>query len=132
LPDRRERSRNALKRPPLGLDAERQLDQGRHDLEPGEQVTEEFRVAGGRGCVVWTVREREAPCRWSIEGKAQGGGSRTVTYALTPHNSGTIVEREFAYAMPSPLLALLGQLLLPRRVEGGPAEALRRLKKRRS
>jgi hypothetical protein len=103
-----------------------------HSLEPGEQVTEEFRVSGGRGCVVWTVREREAPCRWSIEGKAQGGGGGTVTYALTPHNSGTIFEREFAYAMPSPLLALLGQLLLPRRVEAGPAEALRRLKKRRS
>ena len=29
-------------------------------LEPGEKVAEDYRVAGRRGRVVWTVREREA------------------------------------------------------------------------
>src|SRR5215831_2481993 len=32
-----------------------------HSLVVGEQVTEEFSVAGRRGSTTWTVREREAP-----------------------------------------------------------------------
>ncbi|MBV9452807.1 MAG: SRPBCC family protein [Rubrobacter sp.] len=98
-----------------------------HSLEPGEQVTEEFRVAGRRGRVVWTVRERELPCRWAIEGRVQGGGG-TVTYTLTPYNSSTIFEREFVYAMPNPLLALLDRFLLRRQVEVESVETVRRLK----
>jgi uncharacterized membrane protein len=98
-----------------------------HSLEPDEQVTEEFCVAGRRGRVVWTLRERGTPCRWVIEGQVQGGDSGTVTHTLTPHNSGTIFEREFVYAMPNLLLALLDRLLLRRRVEVESAEALRRL-----
>jgi uncharacterized protein YndB with AHSA1/START domain len=100
-----------------------------HSLVPGEQVTEEFYVAGRRGRVVWTVREREAPRRWVIEGQIQGGGSGTVTYILTPHADGTTFERDFVYAMSNPLLALLDRLVLRRRVEAESAEALRRLKK---
>ncbi len=99
-----------------------------HSLEPGEQVTEEFRVAGRRGRVVWTVREREPPRRWVIEGQVQGGGDGTITYTLAPHNGGTTFEREFVYDMSNPLLALLNRLLLRRRVEAESAEALRRLK----
>ncbi len=99
-----------------------------HSLEPGEQVTEEFRVAGRRGSVVWTVREREVPPRWVIEGQVQGGGDGTITYTLAPHNGGTTFEREFVYAMPNPLLALLDRLVLRRRVEAESAEALGRLK----
>ena len=45
-----------------------------HSLEPGEQVTEGYRVAGRRGRVVWTVRERETPRRWVIAGRAENGG----------------------------------------------------------
>ena len=78
-----------------------------HSLEPGEQVTEEYRVAGRRGRVVWTVRERESPRRWVIDGWVEGGGSGTITYALTPHLEGTTFERDFVYAMPNPLLAVL-------------------------
>ena len=99
-----------------------------HSLEPGEQVTEEFRVAGRRGRVVWTVREREAPRRWVIEGQVEGDGGGTITYTLAPHNGGTTFEREFVYDMANPLLALLDRLLLRRRVEAESAEALRRLK----
>ena len=32
-------------------------------LEPSEKVTEDYRVAGRRGHIVWTAREREAPRR---------------------------------------------------------------------
>jgi uncharacterized protein YndB with AHSA1/START domain len=66
-----------------------------HSLEPGEQVTEEFLVAGRRGRVVWTVREREAPRRWVIEGRVEAGGGGTITYTETPHAGGTTFERAF-------------------------------------
>jgi hypothetical protein len=56
-----------------------------HSLEPDEQVTEEFQVAGRRGRVVWTVRERVAPRRWVIDGRVEGGGGGTITYTATPH-----------------------------------------------
>jgi hypothetical protein len=100
-----------------------------HSLEPGEQVTEAFEVAWRRGQVVWTVREREAPRRWVIEGQIVGrrhGG--TITYLLRPQDGGTFFEREFTYALPQPFLALLDRLILRRRIEAESAEALRRLK----
>jgi uncharacterized protein YndB with AHSA1/START domain len=59
-----------------------------HSLEPGEEVTEEFLVAGRRGRVVWTVRERVAPRRRVIDGRVEGGGG-TITYTATPHDAGT-------------------------------------------
>ena len=99
-----------------------------HSLEPDEQVTEEYRVAGRRGRVVWTVREREAPRRWVIDGWVEGGGSGTITYAVTPHLEGTTFKRDFVYAMPNPLLAVLDWLVFRRRVEAESTEALRRLK----
>jgi uncharacterized protein YndB with AHSA1/START domain len=54
-----------------------------HSLEPGEQVTEEYRVAGRRGRVVWTVRERKAPRTWVIDG--WGGRRWQRDYHLRPH-----------------------------------------------
>jgi len=99
-----------------------------HSLEPGEKVIEEYMVAGRRGRVVWTVRERVAPRRWIIDGEVDGGGSGTITYNLTPEAGGTLFERDFVYAMPNALLALLDRLVLRRRVEAESSEALRRLK----
>src|SRR5262249_24724679 len=67
-----------------------------HSLEVGEQCTESFLVAGRRGQVVWTVRERVAPSRWVIEGVVQkSGGGGTITYTLAPVEGGTSFEREF-------------------------------------
>jgi hypothetical protein len=57
-----------------------------HSLEPGEEVTEEFLVAGRRGRVVWTVRERLAPRRWVIDGRVEGGGG-TITFTATPQDA---------------------------------------------
>jgi uncharacterized protein YndB with AHSA1/START domain len=99
-----------------------------HSLEPGEQVTEEFQVAGRRGRVVWTVRERVAPRRWVIDGRVEGGGGGTITYTATPHADGTTFERELVYSAPNPLLRLLDRLVLRRRIEAESVEALRRLK----
>lgn len=99
-----------------------------HSPEPGEQVMEEFLVAGRRGRVVWTVRERNAPRRWGIDGEVEGGGGATITYTLTPRAGGTTFERDLVYAMPNPLVALVDRLVLRRGVEVETAEALRRLK----
>ena len=55
-----------------------------HSLEPGEEVTEEFLVAGRRRRVVWRVRERVAPRRRVIDGRVKGGGSGTQ-----PRSAGT-------------------------------------------
>ncbi len=99
-----------------------------HSLEPGEKVTEEYLVAGRRGSVEWTVRERTPPRRWVIEGRVTGGGGGTITYTLTPQESGAVFERDFVYTMSNALLALLDRLVLRRRVEAESAEALRRLR----
>ncbi len=39
-----------------------------HSLGVGEEVTEDFRVAGRSGSVTWRVIAREAPTRWAIAG----------------------------------------------------------------
>jgi hypothetical protein len=54
-----------------------------HPLIEGEQVTEEFRVAGRRGRVVWAVAERDRPRLWVIEGAIDGRPAGTVSYTLT-------------------------------------------------
>jgi len=100
-----------------------------HSLRLGEQVAEEFRVAGRRGSVVWTVREALPPVRWTIEGEVAGhSGGGTVTYALAPIPGGTRFWRELAYELPGPVARALDWLVLRRRVDAESAEALRRLK----
>jgi uncharacterized protein YndB with AHSA1/START domain len=102
-----------------------------HSLDVGEQCTEAFRVAGRRGSVIWTVRERVAPRRWVISGAIQGSRSGgTITYTLTPRDGGTFFEREFNYTMANVFVALLDRLVLRRRIQAESAEALRRLKRR--
>lgn len=102
-----------------------------HSLLLGEQLEETFRVAGHRGRVVWTVTDREAPCRWTIDGKIVGGsGSGVVTYTLAPieDGAGTHFVREFIYPISSPGIAVLDRLYVRRRITAESAEALRRLK----
>ncbi len=100
-----------------------------HSLAIGEQVTERFRVARREGTVVWTVRERDAPRRWVIEGQivSAGGGSGTVAYTLTPVAKGTRFERVFTYPTSTLLIAALDVLVIRRRIHAESAEAVRRL-----
>lgn len=101
-----------------------------HSLEVGEQATEDYLVAGRRGRVVWTVRQREAPVRWVIDGQIQESKSGgTVSYHLSSHGNGTTFEREFTYTIPNLLLDILDRLVYNRRVQAESAEALRRLKR---
>jgi uncharacterized protein YndB with AHSA1/START domain len=99
-----------------------------HPAQLGEQVTEEFRVAGRRGRVLWTVRECQAPRKWSITGVVEGGGSGVVTYTLTPHGMSTNFEREFTYPPLNLLYALLDLLILRRRIQAESLQAVQQLK----
>ncbi len=99
-----------------------------HSLETGEQVTEDFLVAGRRGQVVWTVIDRQPDRRWVIEGQVAGGGRGTVRYTLTPTDSGTRFERDFDYSFNNLLLMILDQIQIRARVDAESTEALRRLK----
>jgi uncharacterized protein YndB with AHSA1/START domain len=59
-----------------------------HPLGVGEQVTEEYRVAGRHGHVQWTVTARNRPRQWAIEGAIDGRKAGTVTYTLTKRRTG--------------------------------------------
>jgi uncharacterized protein YndB with AHSA1/START domain len=99
-----------------------------HPLDLGEQVTEDFLVAGRRGRVVWTVVEREAPERWIIAGEVGGRPTGAVTYTLESAGAGTRFDREFVYSSPTLLFAVLNRLSIRAKVERESAESVRRLK----
>src|SRR5687768_15658043 len=55
-----------------------------HSLQVGERVVEEFLVAGRRGRVIWTVKEREEPRRWVIGGEIVGrNNGGVISYQLS-------------------------------------------------
>ncbi len=99
-----------------------------HSLLPGEQVTEQYRVADRCGSAVWTVRERQAPHRWVIDGVTEDGNRAVITYTLRPHDGGTAFERELLVADLPPGVPEAAAGELQRRVEGESAEALSRVK----
>jgi uncharacterized protein YndB with AHSA1/START domain len=100
-----------------------------HSLAFGESVVEDFIVAGRRGSVTWTVVAREAPVRWSIDGKNVGSrGGGTVTYTLRPEGGGTRFERVLTYHMPNLLAGILNEFGVRERVAAESAEAVARLK----
>ncbi|WP_295997534.1 SRPBCC family protein [Rugamonas sp.] len=99
-----------------------------HPLRVGEQVGEDFLVAGYRGRVTWTVTQRQAPALWTISGKIDDGGSGRVNYRLTAVAGGTLFERDFDYARPNLLFVLADSFRLRRLITAESAEALRRLK----
>ena len=99
-----------------------------HSLKVGEEVTEEFRVAGRKGSVTWKVVERDAPNRWAIAGIVAAGGKGTITYTLNVSAGGTAFRREFDYVMPTWFAALLDRLFIRRRIEAESAMAVTRLK----
>jgi hypothetical protein len=99
-----------------------------HPLELGEQVTEDFLVAGRPGRAVWTVLVKDAPDRWVIVGEVDGRQAGVVTYTLERAGMGTHFERELLYSSPNLLFALLNRLRVRARVQSESAEAVRRLK----
>jgi hypothetical protein len=71
--------------------------------------------------VVWTVREREGPRLWVIEGQVIGrkGGGTTI-YVLTPDGAGSLFERKFLHEPP----VLIDRLLIRLRVAAESGETL--------
>jgi len=105
-----------------------------HPLQVGEQVTEDFVVAGRQGQVIWTVVERTRPSHWKIAGSIQGRPAGTVQYDLTgiPDSQGepaTHFEREFDYAAPNLLFSILNRVLLRGQIEQESAAAVQGLKR---
>jgi hypothetical protein len=100
-----------------------------HPLKPGEQVIEQFLVAGRRGSVVWTVTACEPPGKWAIAGVIDRRPAGSVTYTLTATDTGTRFEREFTYRAPSLWFALLNWLVLRERIQAESDEAVARLKR---
>jgi uncharacterized protein YndB with AHSA1/START domain len=99
-----------------------------HSALIGEQVVEDFVVAGHRGRALWTVSAREVPRRWVLEGKVKGGGEGRLTYGLVATPGGTHFEREFVYPAPNLFFAIMNRLYIRKRIEAESAEALRRLR----
>jgi uncharacterized protein YndB with AHSA1/START domain len=100
-----------------------------HALAVGEQVTEEYLVAGNHGRVVWTVTERDAPRRWVIQGRTDGTGvAGTVAYTLDETPEGTQFAREFVYGAAGVELPEAIAAEVRGRIAEESAEALRRLK----
>ena len=101
-----------------------------HSLRMGESVTEDFRVAGRRGRVVWRVQECEPLTRWSIVGQVVGRGSGgAVSYTLTARDGGTFFEREFIYRAQNIVFAVLDTLIFRRRIETESAVAVAALRR---
>lgn len=101
-----------------------------HSSLVGEEITEDFRVAGRTGTVTWRVIERIEPSSWAIEGVIQGrSNGGVVRYELTPTETGTAFTRTFSYPTPGALYTFLDRLIVRRRVRGESNEATRRLRK---
>ena len=98
-----------------------------HSLEVGEQVTEEYVVAGQPGRATWTVRERQAPFRWVFETTAENGHQATISYTLKTAGDDTHFEREVVIVFPAEIPEA-AQLAFQQKVEAESAEALRRVK----
>lgn len=103
-----------------------------HSLCIGEQVTEEFLVAGRLGRAVWTVMEREEPHRWVIDGRIAGSknGGRVIYTLRRQTDGGTLFEREFYYRLRNPVHRLLDALLIRRRIQAESLVVVQRLKLR--
>jgi uncharacterized protein YndB with AHSA1/START domain len=98
-----------------------------HSLEVGEQVTEEYIVAGQKGQATWTVRERTAPSRWVFDTVTENGHQATISYTLTAVGDGTQFQREVVIIFP-PGVPEAAQAAFQQKVEAESAEALRRVK----
>jgi uncharacterized protein YndB with AHSA1/START domain len=99
-----------------------------HSLEVGEQVTEEYVVAGQKGRATWTVRERSRPHRWKFDTIAENGHQAAIAYTFTPLGYGTHFEREVVIQFP-PTVPEAIQAEFEKKLAAESAEALRCVKK---
>jgi uncharacterized protein YndB with AHSA1/START domain len=99
-----------------------------HSLEVGEQVTEDYVIAGQKGRATWTVRERRRPHRWAFATAVETGHQATINYTFTSEGTSTRFEREVVVVMPASVPASV-QAEFERKVADESAEALQRAKR---
>ncbi|MGQ0591691.1 MAG: SRPBCC family protein [Gammaproteobacteria bacterium] len=94
----------------------------------GQHATEEFSLGSRRERNRWIVRESSPPRRWVVSGKADDGGTATISYTLTPESQGTRFKREFIYHIPALFVEPADFLSSHNRLQAESAESLRHLK----
>ena len=98
-----------------------------HPLKVGEEVAEEFRLAGRHGILHWKVVEAKPPFEWRIEGEVNRRPSGEVRYTLTPDGAGTRFERDFMYRTPNLLFLILDPLFIGPRMRDESAQGAKQL-----
>ncbi|MGC7403955.1 SRPBCC family protein [Pandoraea pneumonica] len=98
-----------------------------HPLGLGDEVAEEFRLAGRHGIIHWKVVEAQAPSTWRIEGEVNRRPSGEVRYKLTPEGTGTRFERDFIYRTPNLLFLVLDPIFIGPRVRAESAQGATQL-----
>jgi uncharacterized protein YndB with AHSA1/START domain len=95
----------------------------------GDEVAEEFRLAGRHGIIHWKVVEAKPPLAWRAEGEVNRRPSAEVHYTLTPDGSGTRFERDFVYRTPNLLFLILDPIFVGPRMRAESAQGARQLAK---
>ncbi|VVD87076.1 polyketide cyclase [Pandoraea nosoerga] len=96
-------------------------------LALGDEVAEEFRLAGRHGILHWRVIEAKPPLTWRAEAEVNRRPSAQVRYTLTPDGSGTRFERDFIYRTPNLLFLILDPLFVGPRMRAESAQGARQL-----
>lgn len=98
-----------------------------HPLTVGEEVAEEFRLAGRHGILHWKVVEAKPPYEWRIEGEVNRRPSGEVRYRLTSDGTGTRFERDFMYRTPNLLFLILDPIFIGPRMRAESAQGAKQL-----
>ncbi|MDM8356835.1 SRPBCC family protein [Pandoraea communis] len=98
-----------------------------HPLKVGEEVAEEFRLAGRHGIIHWKVAGANPPLEWRIEGEVNRRPSGEVRYRLTPDGTGTRFERDFIYRTPNLLFLILDPIFIGPRMRAESAQGAKQL-----
>ncbi|AKC72379.1 hypothetical protein MB84_12670 [Pandoraea oxalativorans] len=98
-----------------------------HPLTVGEEVAEEFRLAGRHGILHWKVVEAKPPFEWRIEGEVNRRPSGAVRYTLTPDGTGTRFRRDFMYRTPNLLFLILDPVFIGPRMRAESAQGASQL-----
>lgn len=100
-----------------------------HPLHVGEQVAEEFRLAGRHGIIHWTVVTADPPHEWRLEGEVNRRRAGTVHYTLVADadGHGTRFTREFTYRTPNLLFLILDPIFIGPRMRAESSAAVQQL-----
>jgi uncharacterized protein YndB with AHSA1/START domain len=93
-------------------------------LTAGARFEEDIRSSGFTRHLRWTVLESEPARRWCAEARMDDGSEVRLLYELQPDGDGTHFVRTLDYRLAPPLLRLLNDLIMWRRVRRESNRAL--------